>query len=169
MLPINTENFGIIYPIKLTSPLPIAECKNRLQQSLGKAMGSLFTTIEGEVDMVDETTCKFRLYQDVSKGGRRNIVGYLYAQNASSTEVDAIFGIERYPYAFLLIASMLFTILVTFLFLQEILMALVVVLLTSGFFYLEHRRRSSPPQPPRLFKKEPMSQLLWWFERTLKQ
>jgi hypothetical protein len=172
MLPIGTENFGLIYPMKFTSPLSIAECKNRLQQSLGKSMGSLFTPIEGEVEMLDDKTCKFRLYQVVSKSGNRNIVGYLYAQTDSSTLVDAVFGIETTPPAQLTAVIIVMVIVaVMFISFQQILAALVSTLILGSLSYFVWRNKPSNyqlPRPPHQFKKEPASQLLWWFERALK-
>ncbi len=170
MLPIDTESFGWIYSIKLTSPLSIEECKNRLQQSLGKAMGSPFTPIEGEVEIIDATTCKFRLYQDVSSTRRHTITGYLYAQTESSTAVDAVFGINRQSeQAFLTLVTLLGVIIIALVISHQIIAAIIAGFILGTAFYFERRVRSNPPRQPREFTKEPMSQLVWWFERTLKQ
>jgi hypothetical protein len=117
-----------VLPIKFTAPLPIAECKNRLQESLGKAMGDIITPIEGEVEMLDATTYKFSVYQRVRKFGNRSIVGYLYAQTDSSTLVDAVFAIEnekKSAAGFMTVIVVIGIVAVMFISVQQIIVALI--------------------------------------------
>ena len=166
MLTIEPEKFRAVYPIKFVAPFSIDECRNRLQLSLGKPMGDIFTNIEGKVVMLDESTCNFTLYQRVSKGANPIIIGDLHRESENKTLVDAVFTRQTRPLwefgiIVLMIIAMLFII-------QQVVLGILCTLLWAIILYIVWRNKSLPLQSPRIIKKEPMSQLLWWFERTLK-
>ncbi len=147
-------------PLQFTSPLPIMECAKRLQASFGKPMGCLYTAIKGHVEKVDDTTYIFTLYQNY-RGGHK-ITGRLIAQSESSTLIDALHTVDRasWPTGILFAVVMIAVLFVVETPKGEISNALwlsiVFVIVTVGIIFTSLRAQS-------------ISQLVWWFERTLKQ
>jgi hypothetical protein len=146
--------------VRFMAPLPIDECAKRLQESIGKPMGCLYTAIKGHIEKVDETTYQFTLYQDY-RGGHK-IAGHLYAQSDSTTLIDALHTVDRSSW----LTGLFFVVTVVIIaFAVElpkgevataIEVSIVFVVVTAAIILLS-------------LKAQSISQLLWWFERTLKQ
>ena len=152
--------FDTPQPIKFISPLPIAECTKRLEESIGKPMGCLYTVTKGKIEKVDDTTYKFVLYQDYLGGHK--ITGHLFAQTESNTLIDALHTVDRSRWwmGILFVAILIVVIFIEVAPKQGIVTALglsAILLAMTGSILLVS------------LKAQPLSQLLWWFEHTLKQ
>lgn len=159
------------YPIQFTTALPIEECVNRIRESLGKSTGMEFATMQGHIEKINETTYEFLLFQNLRYGAGR-IKGYLIAANSSSTQIEAsFFGIspnrvppEREKFLIpTLIVSTIICGLMTPMPVGLIIMALIAAVVALILY--TNQKRLTLPSPLR----EPISELYWWFKRTLKE
>lgn len=159
------------YPIEFTVALPLEECANRIRESLGKIMGMEFATMRGYIEKVDEITYEFSVYQNL-KFGRKAINGRFIAVSSSSTRIEGTFlyGVtvnrvpperEKFLMPILIISTMICG-LMTPMPAGLIVMALIAAVV-GLVLYTNQKRLSSPPP-----LREPVSELYWWFKRTLK-
>ena len=154
-----TKIFDTPRLIQFTSPLPIKQCAERLQESISKPMGCQYTPIKGHVEKVDDTTYTFALHQDY-RGGHK-ITGRLTTQTDSSTRIDALHTVDRTSWS----TGILFAVvMIVMFFVVEIpkgelttalWLSIVFVVITAGILFTS-------------LKAQSISQLMWWFERTPK-
>ncbi len=167
MQPTNKRQAAYTYPINFISPLPVEECANRLRSSFGNRMGFSFATMQGFVEQIDENIYQFELYQVLQKG-QQTIQGNLHIQAASQTLIEAVFEQERHPAWAVQIICIGVSVIIFAIYGQlNQLVAIASVILTIIGMYLLIRR-GMKWKLPRQSKSPPISELLWYFERTLK-
>jgi hypothetical protein len=165
MPPSDSEKSTFGYPIQFTASLPLEECANRIRQSFDKRMGMSFAHMQGHLEKIDASTYEFLLYQEL-KNSRETVSGRFIAQTASSTLIEASFKRDmRSDWMFI---PILFITIVTC-FAGSTALGLVALAITTAllglYIYLKRKAKNSPPRKP---KYAPASELLWYFERTLK-
>ena len=156
------------YRLEFTASLPLDECVRRIRDSFDKRMGMNFAHMQGYLQKIDAVTYEFSLYQEL-KNQRVTISGRFVAQSASTTLVKAWFRrdysavvwIAAIPLLFMMIGSCFAASLIWGLVALAILTALV------GLYLYSKQKTTANPQPNS--KYAPASELLWYFERTLKQ
>lgn len=162
----NSEKIAYIYPINFISPLPIVECAARIQASLDKRMGMSFAVMYGYVEKTNEGAYAFSIYQNL-QNGRQTVSGNLYAKTDSSTVVDASFVQDKdNGWKFVAITIMIIISFAAAQFEGWLIATAITTLILGCFIYYSWRTKTNPP---RQVTSPPASELLWYFERTLKQ
>ncbi len=166
MLPYKIDERSVICPIVFTSPLPLADCVKRVQESFDKRVGISFALIYGRIEKVDDKTYVFSLYQHF-KNGRQAVYGHLIAQTDSSTLVDASFTMER-PAGWEYIGEIIIAtvVLAASKSLAALIVVAIIILIVLIFLFTTRNKRS---RLPRQLSSPPTSELLGYFERALKQ
>jgi hypothetical protein len=168
-----TEKITFGYPVNFIAPLPIEECVNRIEASYDKRMGMSFAYMQGSFEQLDKITYKFSLYQNL-KYWRETVSGHLIAQTEATTLIEASFtrGDPPTPMdpdkARLLLPIVIISTLVCGLLTPMpwgLIIPIIILIMVSLVLYTNWKRKNSPPKP----MPPPASELLWWFERTLKQ
>ncbi len=164
---------GSHYPIQYIAPLPLEECVNRIRQSFDKRMGMSFAFMRGNIQKINESSYEFSLYQNL-KYWKETVEGRFVTLNSSTTQVEASFSrggsswrLPPEKEKFLIPIIIITTLLCGFMTPMPYgLIIAIIIAATVGFIqYTNWKRMSSPPKP----MPPPASELLWYFERTLKQ
>jgi len=125
-------------------------------------MGISLAVMYGFIQRIDENTYQFELYQEL-RDGRQTISGYLRMQSASQTVVEAAFEPDINDAWTIMIAIMMLIAASQY---REGAIFSVIILVVFGLYF--YRSRNKGDKPPRQAKSPPVSELLWYFERTLK-
>ncbi len=146
--------------LRFTSPYPIEECAKRLRESIGKPIGCLAVRVKGHVEKVDAVTYEFSLYQPY-RGGHK-ITGHLYVETESTTRIEATHTVDRSSW----LSGIIFAVvLMIMMFIVQIpngdlstafIISGILVAVTISIMFISA-------------KSQHVSQLVWYFERTLKQ
>ena len=156
------------YPINFIAPLSLEECANRIRQSYNQRMGVRNAMMQGHLEKTDDITYTFSLYQDL-RFGRETVSGRLKGQSESSTVIDAqltnsnpLGGAGGSSFILILLLASLCGFASSRV--SAALGLITLGLLFGILLFARWKRKSAPPSAP----KPPISELLWYFERTLK-
>lgn len=165
MHPINKRKVAYSYPINFTSPLPIEECATRIRNSFNYRMGLSLAVMYGFIERIDDTTYQFELFQDL-KDGRQTISGFLRMQSTSQTLVEAAFEPDiNHGWTIMLVIVFTVVLITASQSMEGAIVSVTIVVIFGIYLY---RNRGMRNKPLRQNISPPISELLWYFERTLK-
>jgi len=168
----DTERIPTGYPIKFIAPLPLEECTNFIRASFDKRMGMSFAHMQGHLEKIDDSTYEFSLYQNL-KHWRETVSGRFIAQSKSTTLIEASFSRgssrismmpeqEKFLLPIIIIAIGACGLMTPMPW--GLIIPISLFFMIGFILYTNKKRQTSPPKP----MPPPASELLWYFERNLK-